>query len=317
MTPLPGDQHWPPDPHLYNPNVFLPFLALNIREESGQSQRFSRSLASPSHNASNPSGSKETPRWSAQTQQSPSFRPQRMCGDVPWPGSAKPTLPTYQGAKLPRKPFSLSILVMEWSVFHNKAYKPGKMCHHELGHISSLPVSIPSQWGKEQRLPGWRVLLSAPLDFVPQKTLVCGRNTENYNKGAGGTAAGVARALCTRWPLHYASWAEILLRGKPASLLVFSSVSSEALLCWRTIQRVRAAFGVELNCITPVLSHVCACLHKRGAWSCGFKSNQQLILKDYCFIVSILRSQIKNPQTFTQVNELSAKPTISATKKKL
>lgn len=104
VTPLPGDQHWPPAPHLYKPNVLLPFLALNVEEESRQSQRCSRSLTSLTHNASKPSGSKETPRWSAQTQQSPSVCSQgpvlvRMSGDGAWPGSAKPTLP---GSRLPR-----------------------------------------------------------------------------------------------------------------------------------------------------------------------------------------------------------------------
>lgn len=37
------------------------------------------------------------------------------------------------------------------------------------------------------------------------------------------------------------------------------------------LSRVRAAFGVEQNCTTPAISHICACLHKKGVWSCGFR----------------------------------------------
>lgn len=64
VTPLPGDEHQPPAP-----TCTTPFIALNSKGESGQSQRCSCSLESLSHNASNPSGSEEIPLWwSAQTQ---------------------------------------------------------------------------------------------------------------------------------------------------------------------------------------------------------------------------------------------------------
>lgn len=238
VTPLPGDQHWPPAPHLYKPNVLLPFLALNIEEESRQSQRCSRSLASLSHNASKPSGSKETPRWGAQTQQSPSVCSQgpvllRMSGDGAWPGSAKPTLPGSRlpSSKAPTKAFfSVSTCEVHSKIKLIKIKPPWAGTHFFLACDHSQPVA--------ERSRGWLAPESFSLHHLAlshrKPSCVGGILKISSAKGHEEPTAGGARAVCTRWALHYASWAEILVRGKPVCLLVFSSVSSEALLCWRT-----------------------------------------------------------------------------------
>lgn len=106
VTSLLGDQQQPPAPLLYNPNVFLPLIALNLKGRIQTKPKIF--LFFGSHNASNPSGSEEIPRWGAQTQHSPSFCSQRMWGDIPWPGSAKRTLPASNllRSKAPTKAFS-------------------------------------------------------------------------------------------------------------------------------------------------------------------------------------------------------------------
>lgn len=139
--------------------------------------------------------------------------------------------PTYQGAKLPQKLFLCQYLL--WSAFRNNAYNPCKKCHQDLGHVSSLLVTIHSHVEeRSQRLGGSRIILLAPLGFISWKPLVCGRSTgKQLSKEASGSSAGIVRAVCIRWPLHYASWAEILARGQPVCLLVFPDISSQALLC--------------------------------------------------------------------------------------
>lgn len=218
--------------------------------------------------------------------------------------------PDYQGAKLPQKLFSLSVPVMEWSAFPNKAYKNKA--------TMSWDTFLPCLWpftaggGKEQRLVGTRVILSAPLGFVPQKTLVCGRNTENQlSKGARGTHC--------RWgqsSLHKMSTALCKLswntgqRQTCLSPCLFQCFIRSFTLLENT-QRVRAAFGVEQNCTTPAISHTSMPVYRRGA--SGPVVSKKLILKDYCFILSILRSRVKKtPNVGNQVNEFSAKPAISA-----
>lgn len=253
--PLPGYQHRPPAPRLYNPDVFFPFIALNTEEESRQSQRCFCSLASLSHNASNPCGSEEMPRWSAQTQ----LPEDVWCQSMAWIFRA-----CTSSIQLTKEQSSHKTFFFSQHLLWNEVFSRIKHFFHNKTFLPCL-WPFPASGGKDQRLAGSRVILSAPLGFVPWKTLMCGRNTENQlSKGAQGTTAGVARAVCTRWPLHYASWTEILVRGKSVSVLVFSSVSSEALCCWRTIQRVRAAFGVQQNCRTPAISHMCVPVYTRG-----------------------------------------------------
>lgn len=78
--------------------------------------------------------------------------------------------------------------------------------------------------------------------------------------------------------------------------------------------------GQPLECsrIAPLqLSHTCLSpFTQEGSLVLWFqKSSQQLILKDCCFILSILRSQVKEPtNSGNQVNKFSAKPAISARK---
>ena len=119
--------------------------------------------------------------------------------------------------------FSVGTCVTKLSAFHNNAYNSCEKCHHELGHVSSLPVTIHSYVGeRSQRLGDSKVILFAPLGLVSWKPLACGRSTEKQlSKEAWGSSAGVAGAVCITWPLHYTSWAEILVRGQPVCLLVF------------------------------------------------------------------------------------------------
>lgn len=84
-----------------------------------------------------------------------------MCGDAPWPGSAKTYTPSIQLTKEQsshKNLFSLSISVMELSVFHHKADQLGKVCHHGLGHVFSLPVG--------ERTRGWLAAESFSLPHL-------------------------------------------------------------------------------------------------------------------------------------------------------
>lgn len=136
----------------------------------------------------------------------------------------------------------------------------------------SWDTFLPCLWpftaggGKEQRLVGTRVILSAPLGFVPQKTLVCERNTENQlSKGARGTHCRwgqsslhkMSTALCKL------SWNTGQRQTCLSPCLFQCFIRSFTLL--ENIQRVRAAFGVEQNCTTPAISHTSMPVYRRGA----------------------------------------------------
>lgn len=114
---------------LHQSDVFLLFRAHNLKEELIQNQRCSYSLVSLSPNARNPTASKQTSRWSGQTQQSPEL--------LSPPAS-------YGAGPRPSCPISFSFLV-----FHHKPSsargQPCKQCWVELCNTCylthpSLPV---------------------------------------------------------------------------------------------------------------------------------------------------------------------------------
>lgn len=80
-------------PRFAQPDAFPLFLAHNIRGELRQNIRFLCSLVFLSPNATNPTLSKQTARWSW-LHRAPTFcppRPKRRRGVRSWSGSAKPT----------------------------------------------------------------------------------------------------------------------------------------------------------------------------------------------------------------------------------
>lgn len=128
-------------------------------------------------------------------------------------------------------------------------------------------MAIHSQWGKgaeaawqqsHSLCPTWLCPTEIPHVWEEHWKSALQKGTKNHCRCGQSSLHKMTAALCKL------SWNSGQREISQSPCLFQFPVSAEALLCWRTIQRIRAAFGIEQNCIIPAISHMSVPVYTRG-----------------------------------------------------